>query len=344
MDENAVPGILKKFAWLIISGLIFFVFLAIILGFFYSIAILFFTPEGQSIVSIVPSGFLLYAFVYIGFIFFDISWLLQAGSISIGLIFILCCIIYWISFILLFFRPSTNFFSKLKSLIQQATLDPFDENGLLSIIMFLGVNYVMLIIVVFIITFIGLPLGGPTTINLLFIIEGVLAAVLEEFWFRLVLIGPWLGIGYCYFIRKYSIPESYGKAFLIALINPNHARKLSGRYDGLYRFEIFLLIASAAYFGILHVIGIWDIGFLPIATIGGLFLAYSYLKFGIKGSLFFHWTFNFIQSTAAVTIQEDILIGFGLLLIYPAWLILGIIGIIVFLTSLVPLPVIHPRR
>ncbi len=323
-----MPGILRKFVWLIISSLIFFVFLAVILGFVYGVGILFFTPEGQVIVNIVPSGFLFYIFYYVGFIVFDIGWLLQAGSISIGLIFILCCIIYLISLVLLFFRPTTNFFSKLKTLIQQATLEPCEENGLLSILIFLGVNYIFIYISIIIVTFIGLPLGGPTTITLLFIIEGVLAAVLEEFWFRLVLIGPWLGIGYCYFLRKYSIPESYGKTFLAALINPDHARKLSGKYAGLYRFEIFLLIASAAYFGILHVIGMWEIGFLPVAIIGGVFLAYSYLKYGIKGSLFFHWTFNFIQTIAAVTIQEGIIIGFGILLIYPAWLILGVVGIV----------------
>jgi hypothetical protein len=236
--------------------------------------------------------------------------------------------------VLLFFRPTINFLSKLKALIKHTTLEPFEENGLLALILFLGVNYIFIYVALLIVSFLGLPLGGPTTINLLFIIEGVLAAVIEEFWFRLVLIGPWLGIGYCYFIRKHTIPESYGKTFLIALVNPEHARKISGRYYGFYRFEYFLIIASAAYFGILHVIGMWDIGFLPIATIGGLFLAFSYLKFGIKGSLFFHWTFNFIQSVAAVTIQENILIGFGLLLIYPAWLILGIIGIILGLISL----------
>jgi hypothetical protein len=216
----------------------------------------------------------------------------------------------------------------LISLLKRETLEPFEENGLLSIIIFLGVNYIIIYILIIIVTLIGLPLGGPTEINLLFIIEGVLAAVLEEFWFRLVLIGPFLGIGYCWFIRKHSVPESYLKLFLAALINPQHARERSGNYSGLYRFEYFLIIASAAYFGILHVIGMWEIGFLPVATVGGVFLAYSYVRFGLKGSLFFHWTFNFIQSIAAVTIQEDIIIGLGILLIYPAWLILGIVGII----------------
>ncbi|MFX1520394.1 MAG: hypothetical protein ACFFCD_10790 [Promethearchaeota archaeon] len=336
MDEKPVPGIFRKFAWLIISGLIFFVFLAVILGFAYGTYLLFFTPEGQTIVSIIPSGFLFYVFYYLGFIIFDIGWLLQAGSISIGLIFILCCIVYLISLVLLFLRPSTNFFSKLISLLKRETLDPFEENGLLSIIIFLGVNYIIIYVLVIIVTFIGLPLGGPTEINLLFIIEGVLAAVLEEFWFRLVLIGPFLGIGYCWFIRKHSVPEPYLKIFLAALINPSHARERSGNYGGLYRFEYFLIIASAAYFGILHVIGMWEIGFLPVATVGGLFLAYSYVRFGLKGSLFFHWTFNFIQSIAAVTIQEDIVIAFGILLIYPAWLILGLVGII--------LGLIHARR
>ena len=334
MDERIVPGILRKFSWFIISSLIFFVFLVIILGFVYSFGLLFFTSEGQTIVNVVPTGFLFYVFYYVGFLVFDIGWLFQASSISIGILFILCCIIYLISFVLLFFRPTINFFSKLKALIKQTTLEPFEENGLLAIILFLGVNYFLIYFAVLIVTFWGLPLGGPTTINLVFIIEGVLAAVLEEFWFRLILIGPWLGIGYCYFIRKHSVPDSYLKVFLAALINPAHARERSGRHYGFYRFEYFLIIASAAYFGILHVIGMWDIGFLPIATIGGLFLAFSYLKFGIKGSLFFHWTFNFIQSVAAVTIQENILIGFGLLLIYPAWLILGIIGIILGLISL----------
>lgn len=329
-----MPGILRKFSWFIISSLIFFVFLVIILGVVYSFGLLFFTTEGQAIVSIVPTGFLFYVFYYVGFIVLDIGWLLQAGSISIGLIFILCCIVYLISFGLLLFRPTLNFFSKLKTMITQTTLEPFEENGLIALILFLSVNYILIYIALILVSFIGLPLGGPTTINLVFIIEGVLAAVLEEFWFRLVLIGPFLGIGYIYFIKKHSIPENYGKTFLIALVNPNRAREMSGRYYGFYRFEYFLVIASAAYFGILHVIGMWDIGFLPIATIGGLFLAFSYLKFGIKGSLFFHWTFNFIQSLAAVTIQENFVIGFGLLFIYPAWLILGIIGIILGLISL----------
>ncbi len=334
MDEKTVPGILRKFAWFIISGIIFFVFLVVILGFVYGTYLLFFTPEGQTIVKIIPSGFLFYIFYYIGFIVFDIGWFLQASSISIGLIFILCCIVYLISLVLLFLRPSTNFFSKLISLLKRETLEPFEENGLLALILFLGVNYIIIYVLIIIVTFVGLPLGGPTEINLLFIIEGVLAAVLEEFWFRLVLIGPFLGIGYIYFIKKHSVPENYLKVFLVALVNPNTARERSGRYYGLYRFEYFLIIASAAYFGILHVIGMWDIGFLPVAALGGLFLAFSYLKFGIKGSLFFHWTFNFIQSIAAVTIQENILIGFGLLLIYPAWLVLGIIGIILGLISL----------
>ena len=334
MDEKTVPGILRKFLWFIISSLIFFVFLVIILGFVYSFGLLFFTSEGQTIVNVVPTGFLFYIFYYVGFLVFDIGWLFQAGQISIGILFILCCIIYVISFVLLFFRPTVNFLSKLKALITKTTLEPFEENGLLALILFLSVNYILIYVAVLIVTTLGIPLGGPTTINLVFIIEGVLAAVIEEFWFRLILIGPWLGIGYCYFIRKHSVPDSYLKIFLAALINPTHARERSGRYYGFYRFEYFLVIASAAYFGILHVIGMWDIGFLPIATIGGLFLAFSYLKFGIKGSLFFHWTFNFIQSIAAVTIQENIVIGFGLLFIYPAWLVLGIIGIILGLISL----------
>jgi hypothetical protein len=333
MDEITVPGILRKFSWFIISILIFFVFLVILTALGYSFALLFFTPEGQAIVSIVPTGFLFYIFYYVGFSVYDIGWLFQAGQISIGILFIFCCIVYLISFGLLLFRPTMNFFSKLKALITQTTLEPFEENGLLALILFLGVNYILIYVALLLVSFVGLPLGGPTSISLVFIIEGVLAAVLEEFWFRLVLIGPFLGIGYIYFLRKHSIPENYGKTFLIALVNPNTAREISGKYYGFYRFELFLVVASAAYFGILHVIGMWDIGFLPIATIGGLFLAFSYLKFGIKGSLFFHWTFNFIQSVAAVTIQENILIGFGLLLIYPAWLILGLIGIILGLIS-----------
>ncbi len=242
MDETTVPGIIRKFSWFIISSLIFFVFLVIILGFVYSLGLLFFTSQGQAIVNIVPTGFLFYVFYYVGFSVFDIGWLFQAGQISIGILFILCCIVYLVSMGLLFFRPTLNFFSKLKELVKQTTLEPFEENGLIALILFLGVNYIFIFISLSIVSFLGLPLGGPTTISLVFIIEGVLAAVLEEFWFRLVLIGPWLGIGYCYFIRKHTIPENYGKTFLIALVNPDRAREMSGKYYGFYRFELFLVV------------------------------------------------------------------------------------------------------
>ena len=168
MDEKTVPGILRKFSWFIISSLIFFVFLIIILALGYSFGLLFFTSEGQTIVSIVPTGFLFYVFYYVGFIVIDIGWLLQAGSISIGLIFILCCIVYLISLILLFFRPTMNFFSKLKVMITQTTLEPFEENGLLALILFLGVNYILIYVALLIVSFVGLPLGGPTSISLIF--------------------------------------------------------------------------------------------------------------------------------------------------------------------------------
>jgi len=139
----------------------------------------------------------------------------------------------------------------------------------------------------------GTPIGGPTGDPLELFIGFTYSPLVEEFGFRVLLIGV------VAFILSLSRPF---KDALSALWRPSRAIEGLAVGSGA---SIIIWVAtgcSAVTFGACHVVcggNTWDIGKLPEAAYGGLVLGYLYVKYGFHVAVLAHWGVDFFGSVYA---------------------------------------------
>ncbi len=139
---------------------------------------------------------------------------------------------------------------------------------------------------------VGVPIGGPTDDPMSLLFGTTVAPLVEEFGFRVLLIGA------VAFILSISRPW---KAALASLWRPSKA--IEGFAVGSGASVIIWAATgfSAATFGACHVLcgNTWDIGKLPEALYGGVVLGYLYVRYGFHVAVLTHWGLNFVGNVYA---------------------------------------------
>jgi hypothetical protein len=169
------------------------------------------------------------------------------------------------------------------------------------------------------------PLGGNSLIQFFYV---SLAPLLEEFVFRIILIGIPLFVLYS---GRASI-----RYFVKCLWNPSSLNILDSKK------AILLIIFVGISFGFAHIAfsDSWSEGKFAQATAGGIILGWVYLRYGIVVSLLIHWATNYFIFAYAHFISQINYVPLELAFTNPLmssleWIFLfsGILGVSILLLN-----------
>ena len=213
-------------------------------------------------------------------------------DVGIGDVFVVLWIFYAILFVISALGPATSFFKYLSSIISLGKFDDaknymFGVTSWFSILVFISA----------IINLIQEEFGITTTPpleenNLIQFFYVSLAPLLEEFGFRLILIGVPL---FALYSKRTSI-----KYFIRCLWNPSALDIFDSKR------AIFLIVFIGIIFGFAHIAfgESWSEGKFAQASVGGIILGWVYLKYGFVASLLIHWATNYFVFSYANFIAQ----------------------------------------
>ncbi len=202
-------------------------------------------------------------------------------DVSIGDVFVVLWTFYAILFVIAVLGPKHSFFKSLSPVISLGKSDS-NSNYMLGMTKWLSILILISALINFIQEEFGIvttpPLGDNDLIQFFYI---SLAPLIEEFGFRLILIGIPL---FALYSQKSSI-----KYFIKCLWAPTSLNI----YDP--KKAIFLIIFVGVLFGFSHIAfsDSWSEGKFAQATVGGIILGWVYLRYGFVASLMIHWATNY---------------------------------------------------
>ena len=213
---------------------------------------------------------------------FDGTEMYQAQiDVSIGDMFVLLWTFYLVIFVIAVLGPKHGFLKSLSSIISFGKFDS-KSNYLFGVTMWFSILIFISALINFIQEGFGIvTIPPPTDNDLIQFFYVSLAPLIEEFGFRLILIGiPIFAI----YSQKSSL-----KYFIMCLWTPGtldiHDSKKA----------IFLIVFVGLFFGFAHIaLGeSWSEGKFAQAVVSGIILGWVYLKFGFVVSLLIHWATNY---------------------------------------------------
>ncbi len=213
---------------------------------------------------------------------FDGTELYQAQiDVSIGDMFVLLWTFYLVIFVIAVLGPKHGFLKSLSSIISFGKFDS-KSNYLFEVTMWFSI----LIFISALINFIQegfsiVTIPPPTDNDLIQFFYVSLAPLIEEFGFRIILIGiPIFAI----YSQKSSL-----RYFITCLWNP----RTLDIHDS--KKAIFLIVFVGLFFGFAHIaLGeSWSEGKFAQAVASGIILGWVYLRFGFVASLLIHWATNY---------------------------------------------------
>ena len=202
-------------------------------------------------------------------------------DITIGDAFVILWMFYLILFVIAILGPKQHFLKSVSSLISMGKYDA-KLNYMFAMTKWLSILILISAIINFIQESFGIvtipPLGDNNLIQFFYV---SLAPLLEEFIFRIILIGIPLFVLYSgrasirYFVKCLWAPSS------LNILNSKKA--------------ILLIIFVGISFGFAHIAfsDSWSEGKFAQATAGGIILGWVYLRYGIVVSLLIHWATNY---------------------------------------------------
>ena len=202
-------------------------------------------------------------------------------DITLGDAFVILWMFYLIIFVIALLGPKQHFLKSISSLISMGKYDA-KLNYMFAMTKWLSILILISAIINFIQESFGIvtipPLGGNSLIQFFYV---SLAPLLEEFVFRIILIGIPLFVLYS---GRASI-----RYFVKCLWNPSSLNILDSKN------AILLIIFVGISFGFAHIAfsDSWSEGKFAQATAGGIILGWVYLRYGIVVSLLIHWATNY---------------------------------------------------
>ena len=218
-------------------------------------------------------------------------------DVTIGDVFVVLWTFYAILFTISIIGPKHDFFKSLSSVISFGKFE-YQSNYMVGITKWLSILILISLLINFIQEGFGIvtvpPLGDNDLIQFFYI---TLAPLIEEFGFRLILIGIPL-------FALYSSSTS-PKYFLRCLWRPANLEI----YDS--KKAIILIVFVGILFGFAHIAfgDSWSEGKFAQATAGGIILGWVYLRYGFVASLLIHWATNYFVFSYANFIAQINLIS-----------------------------------
>lgn len=221
-------------------------------------------------------------------------------DVSIGDAFVVLWMFYLVFFVIAILGSRHNFFKTLSPIISFGKYDT-RANYMIGITKWFSILILISILINYVQEGIGLEIVPPVADNNLIQFFYVsLAPLIEEFGFRLILIGVPL-------FALYSVKPSL-KYFVKCLWSPTDL----DIYDAKKAF--FLIIFVGVLFGFAHIAfgDSWSSGKFAQAAASGIILGWVYLRYGFVGSLLIHWAANyfvfsyanFISQINAISIED----------------------------------------
>jgi len=218
-------------------------------------------------------------------------------DVTIGDVFVVLWTFYAILFTISIIGPKHDFFKSLSSVISFGKFE-YQSNYMVGITKWLSILILISLLINFIQEGLGIvtvpPLGDNDLIQFFYV---SLAPIIEEFGFRLILIGIPL------FALYSSNPSP--KYFLRCLWRPANLEIFDSRK------AIILIVFVGILFGFAHIAfgDSWSEGKFAQATAGGIILGWVYLRYGFVASLLIHWATNYFVFSYANFIAQINLIS-----------------------------------
>ena len=218
-------------------------------------------------------------------------------DVTIGDVFVVLWTFYAILFTISIIGPKHDFFKSLSSVISFGKFE-YQSNYMIGITKWLSILILISLLINFIQEGLGIvtvpPLGDNDLIQFFYV---SLAPIIEEFGFRLILIGIPL------FALYSSNPSP--KYFLRCLWRPANLNIFDSRK------AIILIVFVGILFGFAHIAfgDSWSEGKFAQATAGGIILGWVYLRYGFVASLLIHWATNYFVFSYANFIAQINLIS-----------------------------------
>jgi len=224
---------------------------------------------------------------------FDGTEMYQAPiDVSIGDVFVILWTFYIVIFVIAILGPKQGFLKSLSSIISFGKYD-LKSNYLIGVIQWFSILILISALINFVQEGFGVVTIPPLVENDLIQFFYVnLAPLVEEFGFRLILIGIPLFAIYSH--------KSSAKYFFKCLWNPGtldiHDSKKA----------IFLIVFVGIIFGFAHVAfgEPWSEGKFAQAAASGIILGWVYLRYGFVASLLIHWGTNYFVFSYANFISQ----------------------------------------
>ena len=216
--------------------------------------------------------------------------------LSLGDAFVVLWLFYLVVFSIALLGPKSNFLKSLSPIISFGNFNS-KVNYMISMAKWFSVLILVSSVTVFIQEGLGISITPPSSTNdLIQFFYISLAPLLEEFGFRIILLGIPL---FALYSHKSSV-----KYFLKCLWNPTQLKI----HD--YKKAILLISFIGVLFGFAHIafVDSWSEGKFAQATAGGLILGWVYVRYGFIVSLLIHWATNyFIFSYASFISQINLI-------------------------------------
>lgn len=203
-------------------------------------------------------------------------------QLELGDVFIVLWCTYLILFTICFIGPSRNFIKLLISLMSSARYD-LKHNAMTSMITWFSILVIASVVIDLAQEQVGIftePPQFPNKLKQFF--DVTLAPIIEEFGFRLMLIGLPL---FAIFARKGSL-----SFFFRSLWNPSENLHVTS-----HKVVLALIIGVGIFFGFAHIISgeAWSVGKFAQASVGGSIIGWVYFRHGLAPAILVHWAANF---------------------------------------------------
>ena len=225
-------------------------------------------------------------------LFYGTELYLMPTDISIGDAFVVLWTFYAILFTISAIGPKHGFFKSLSSVISFGKSE-YQSNYMVGITKWLSILILISVLINFIQEGFGIetipPLDDNDLIQFFYV---SLAPLIEEFGFRLLLIGIPL-------FALYS-SKSSPKYFLRCLWRPANLDIFDSKK------AILLIVFVGVLFGFAHIAfgDSWSEGKFAQASAGGIILGWVYLRYGFVASLLVHWATNYFVFSYATFISQ----------------------------------------
>ena len=219
------------------------------------------------------------------------------SDISIGDAFVVLWIFYLVIFVIAMLGPKHDFLKTLSPIISFGKYDT-RFNYMIGITKWFSILILISGLINYIQEGFGVGIVPPLADNdLIQFFYVTLAPIIEEFGFRLILVGIPL---FALYSHKSSV-----KYFIKCLWNPNNLDIFDTKK------ALLLIVFVGVLFGFAHIAfgDSWSSGKFAQATASGIILGWVYLRYGFVVSLMIHWATNYFIFSYANFISQINLIS-----------------------------------